>query len=266
MVSNSLASWANSSSGSGSSRSLTEPIVTVTSASLPACGPAASSVVNSFDSPADRPTIASSRPSMSWPEPTSCDRPFGRRLGNVFAVDGGRQVDRDEVAGRSRPLDAGQGAEPGAQRLQFGVHFLVADVDRVDGDLQRAQVGQGELRPHIDLGGEHQLLAVLLLRDLDLGLTERLDVGLGDGLAVAARQCLVDDLVEHRLTTDTRLQQLGRRLARPETRQPHLLGQLLVGPVEVRLQLRERHLYVDANPGRAQLLDGALHACTPRLC
>ena len=156
-----------------------------------------------------------------------------RRLGHVLAVDVGRQVDRDEVAGRGGTLDSGQGAEPGAQRLQFGVDVLVADLDRVDGDRQRAQVGQGELGAYVDLGGEHQLLAVLLLGDLDLGLAERPHVGLGHGLAVAAGQRFVDDLVEDRLTADAGLQQLGRGLARTEAREPHLLGKLLVGPVEV---------------------------------
>ena len=65
MVSNSLASCANSSSASGSSRSLTDFTVTVTSASLPACSPAARVVVKVLLSSTLRPMIASSRPSMS---------------------------------------------------------------------------------------------------------------------------------------------------------------------------------------------------------
>ena len=92
MVSNSLASWANSSSGSGSSRSFTDWTVTVTCASWPACSPATSFVVNTRVSPADSPTIASSRPSISWPEPTSWDSPSVAASGTSFAVDGGRQV------------------------------------------------------------------------------------------------------------------------------------------------------------------------------
>ena len=75
MVSNSLASWAKSSSSSGSSRVLTDLTVTVTWASWPAWPPATSVVVKTRLSPSLRPTIASSRPSMSWPEPTSWDNP-----------------------------------------------------------------------------------------------------------------------------------------------------------------------------------------------
>ena len=71
MVSNSEASWAKSSSASGSSRSLTELTTTVISAAEPACSPKASVEVKTADSPADLPRIASSRPSIRLPEPTS---------------------------------------------------------------------------------------------------------------------------------------------------------------------------------------------------
>ena len=69
-VSNSLASWANSSSTSGSARSDTDCTVTVTSASRPAKPPATSTVGKVALSPADRPVIASSMPSTRSPAPT----------------------------------------------------------------------------------------------------------------------------------------------------------------------------------------------------
>ncbi len=131
--------------------------------------------------------------------------------------------------------------------------------------LQRLEVGQLDLGPDVDLGGEDQFLAVLDLGDLDVGLAERAHLGGRDGLAVAAGQRVVDDLLEHRAAADAGLEKLGRRLAGAEAGQADLLGQLLVGPVEVGLQLGEGHLHVDANPGRAQLLDGALHGCAPRV-
>ena len=70
-VSNSLAVEANSSSSSGRSLVLTERTVTVTSADSPAFGPESSAVEKVFDSSADSPRTASSRPSMRLPEPTS---------------------------------------------------------------------------------------------------------------------------------------------------------------------------------------------------
>ena len=126
------------------------------------------------------------------------------------------------------------------------------------------EIGNGDVGADVDLGGEHQLVAVLDLGDLDLRLPQGAHLGSRDGLAVAARQGVVDDLLEHRAATDARLEQLRRRLAGPEPGQPDLLGELLVGPVEVGLQLGEGHLHIDANPRGAQLLDGALHGRAPR--
>ncbi len=94
---------------------------------------------------------------------------------------------------------------------------------------------------------------------LDVGPADRLHVGLGERLAVAARHGVLDDLVEQGLAAEPRLEQPGRRLSRAEPGQPNLLGQLLVGPLKIGFQLGERHLHVDANPGGAQLRHGALH-------
>ena len=190
-------------------------------------------------------------------------QPLGRGVGQFLAVDGGRQVDGDEVAGLRRTVHTCQRAEACAQRLQLAVDLVVVDLDRIDRDLQRVEVGQLDLGPDVDLGGELEVLAVLLLGDLDVGLTDRTQVRGRHRLAVAAGQRVADDLVQHRLATEAGLEQLARRLTGPEAGQPHLLGQLLEGFVELRLKLGEGHLHVDANPGRAQLLDGALHARAP---
>ena len=71
MVSNSLASWAKSSSAAGMTRSLTALTTTVTSASAPACSPPRSGEVKIASSSADRPTTASSVPSSMVPDPIS---------------------------------------------------------------------------------------------------------------------------------------------------------------------------------------------------
>ena len=117
--------------------------------------------------------------------------------------------------------------------------------------------------PDVDLGGEDEFFAVLELGDLDVGLAERTHLGGGDGLAVAAGQGVVDDLLEHGAAADAGLEQLAGRLAWAEAGQPDLLGELLERAVEVGLQLGEGHLHIDANPGGAQLLDGALHGRAP---
>ena len=129
MVSNSLASWANSSSSSGSSRSLTDPTVTVTTASLPACSPATSFEVNSFDSPA---VEADQRLVEALDELTGADlvrQAGGGGLFDVLAVDGGRQVDGHEVTVLHAALDTGEGAEALTQRQELLVDVLVVDLD-----------------------------------------------------------------------------------------------------------------------------------------
>ena len=75
-VSNSLAIWAKSSSRPGTSLALTLCTVTVTSASWPARSPPASSEENVFESPADMPISASSRPSSRDSLPTGYDSPL----------------------------------------------------------------------------------------------------------------------------------------------------------------------------------------------
>ena len=222
MVSNSLASWANSSSGSGSSRSLTELTVTVTCASSPACSPAASVVVKTLVSPSFMPTIASSRPSMSWPEPTSWDRPSvlasGTSLPSTVA-DRSIETKSPSSAARSTPVSVPKRAR---SDLQLGVDVLVGHLDRVDLDLQRLEIGNGDVGADVDLGGEDELLAVLDLGDLDLGLAERAHLGARDRLAVAAGQGVVDDLLEHGAAADAGLEQLAPA--------PCLAGSRAAGP------------------------------------
>ena len=190
---------------------------------------------------------------------------LGPAVRDVLAGDRGRQVDGDEVAGLRGPLDALERSEPRPQGLQFGVDLLVGNLDGFDRNRDGAQVGQVDVGPDVDLGGEDQFFAVLDLRDLDLRLAERPQVLSGDRLAIAGGQHLIDHLLEHCRATDPGFKQFGRCLTGSEPGQPHLLGELLVGAVEIRLQFGEGHLHVDANPGGAQFLDGALHAGTPVL-
>jgi len=104
-----------------------------------------------------------------------------------------------------------------------------------------------------------EVVAVLDLGDLDVGAAQGADLPGVDGLHVLGRDGFVDDLVQHYTATEPVLQNPGGRLARTETRDAHLRGQLAVSAVEVRLELVERHLDVDPDARRAQPLDGALH-------
>ena len=214
-------------------------------------------------SPSDKPTIASSRPSISWPEPTSWDSPSVAASGTSFpSTVADRSIDTKSpfCAGRSTPVSVPNRAR---RRLQLRVDVLVGHLDRVDGDFQRLQIGKGDLGTDVDLGGEGQILAVLLLGDLDLGLPERAHVRRRHRLAVAARDGVVDHLVEHRLLIDARLEQLDRPLPGRKPGSRTCLAISFSARSKSGSHFREGHLHVDANPGGAQLLDGALHGRAP---
>src|SRR5699024_4660344 len=117
---------------------------------------------------------------------------------------------------------------------------LVVHLDGVDGELVGGQVGEGDLGAHVHLGGEGELATdgageVGNLGDVDLGLAERLDAGLGDGVAVQARQRVVDGVLDDGRTADTLVDDAGGDLALAEPGHVHLLGDVRVGVVDARL-------------------------------
>src|SRR5699024_8005618 len=109
---------------------------------------------------------------------------LGGGLVHGLAVDGGGQVDGDEVALLDLAVNGLQGAEASLQVLQLALDGLVIGLDGVDfyGDV--GEVWDLDLRTDVDLGGKGDGLAVLQLGDVDLRLAESLDVVLLDGLAV----------------------------------------------------------------------------------
>ena len=190
---------------------------------------------------------------------------LGRSLLDGLAVDGCRQVDGDEVALLRATVDTLECAEARTQPLDLLIDLGVIDLDGVDLDREGRVFRQLDLRADVDLGGERDGTAVDELGEINLGLADRLGLGLCHGLRVLARQRVVDHLGEDRVATDASLDQLGGRLARTKARDTDLLGQRTVGPVELAGQLLERDFDIELHPGRAELLDGALHACSLHL-
>ncbi len=258
-VSNSLASWAKSSSSSGSSLTLTACTVTVTSASSSSAAPPASSLLNVADSPADRPASASSRPSSIVPLPIWYDRPVAWASSTSSPSSARGQVDRRVVAVLGRALGGLEAGEALAQVVQVLLDVLVGDLGVVDGDAERGEVGELELRPDFDLGRERELLAVVELRDLDVRLAEGEHVGLLHGLAVELGQRVVHRLGQHRAAADPHVDDARRNLARAEPGDARLLRHLFVSLVEARLELLEGNLDAQPDTGRAQLFDIGLH-------
>ena len=173
------------------------------------------------------------------------------------------EVEHDEVALGRRALDVVQGGEALAQRLDLLLDVGVGDLDVLDLGLEAVVVGHLDLGADVDLGGELEGLVVLELRDLDLRLGQRLEGVLLERLDVLLREHLVDRLVEHRAAPDLTVDDGRRHLAAAEAGDVDLLGDLLVRRVEARLELLEGHLDGQLGPGRAQVLDGALHRLSP---
>ena len=98
-------------------------------------------------------------------------------------------------AGRSTVLRRGE-ALP--QAVELRVDVLVGDLDLVDDDLDVVEVGQRDLGPDVDLGGEPQRLPVAEVGDLDLRPAQRADLVLPDGGQDLLRDRLLDGLGEDR--------------------------------------------------------------------
>ena len=120
-------------------------------------------------------------------------------------------------------------------------------------------VGQLELRPDVHLGGEGELLPVVQLGDLQVRLAEREDVVVLQRLAVQLRTA---SLTACSSTTPRPSRWSMTRGGTCPGRKPGIrtcLRDLPVGLVEAGLQLLERNLDGQLDPGRAELLDIGLH-------
>ena len=184
---------------------------------------------------------------------------LGEAVLQHLAVDLGLQVHGDDVTVLGGALDRAGGREALTQLLDRGVDVLVADLDGVDLDLDAGVVRDLDGGTDVDLGGEVQRLAVLQLRDVDLGLAQRVELGVVDGLGVEPRERVVDGLLQHSATTEPLVDDPGGDLALAEALHRDLLVDLLVRRVEAVLELLEGHLDSEPNPGRVQGLHGALH-------
>ncbi len=258
MVSNWLAICANSSSASGSSRSLTASRVTAICAFSPSWSPPSRSdskvvrlaggqgverLVDALDELAGADLVADV---------------VGRV--DLLAADGGDEVELGEVAGRGRTVDGDEGAEAGAEVLQLVLHLIRGHRDRLDLELQAVVVGQLELGAHVDLDGDEQVAGEVLLArplgDVGLGASEGTDLLLLGGLAVEAVEAFAHRVVEHLGASDALVDDGRRHLALAEAGDVHRLGDVLVGVIDGGLQLIGGDGDVELDARGRELLDG----------
>ncbi|MPM27316.1 hypothetical protein SDC9_73826 [bioreactor metagenome] len=187
--------------------------------------------------------------------------PVGHALGlatlDELAVLGGLQVEGDQVALGGRTVHLGVRGEPLAQDLDLLLELLTGRLDRVDLDLDGVERRDHEVGAHVHLGGELDGLTDLELGHLDLRLRQRHQLVLGDGGGVEIRERLVQGLLQGDARAEPLVDDGRRHVPRTEARDLHLLGDLLVGLVQVRLQIGEGHLDGDLGPRGAQLLNSA---------
>src|SRR5699024_3685171 len=141
---------------------------------------------------------------------------------------------------------------------------VVIDFGLLDLDLVGREVGQLDLGAHVLLDGEAEIALLRAvqagdLADLDLGAADGLELRLGGGLLVEIGQGVVDGLLHDRGAAEALLDELGGDLALAEARDLHLVGDLLGGGLDGRLELVEGHLDGELHPGRAELLGLGLH-------
>ena len=143
--------------------------------------------------------------------------PLGRAALERLAVAGAHEGDDRVVAVLgAAALDGRQRRVLVAQLLDDLVDLGV--VDRLDLGPEVEVLVVAELDLGADLDGrlEDERLALLGLDDLDVGVGQRQDLLLDEGLAVGVLDEVLDGLVEDRARPEVPLEDGARRLARPE--------------------------------------------------
>ena len=186
-------------------------------------------------------------------------QPLGAELLELLAVDGGLEVDDREVVLIQLALRVLQLAEAFAEGIQLGVDRGVVKLELRDGDVDLGEVRHLDLRADVHFRGELDNVVVLDLRDLDLGLAERVEVVFQERPLVARREHVVDDLLEDRTAAESGVDKLARCLAAAEARDGDLLRDGRVRLVDLLAELVERHADVELHAGVAELVDGSLH-------
>ncbi len=113
---------------------------------------------------------------------------------------------------------------------------------------------------HLDHGVEGDGTAVLSPGDVDLGLRDRIELGVDDGAGVEVRQRLAQCLgAQGAGTTEARLEHLARHLAGPEAGHAHLAGERAHDVTECAIELGLVDLHAQADEVPLQWLGGGTH-------
>ena len=81
-----------------------------------------------------------------------------------------------------------------AQPVELALHVVLGDGQAGQRDLEAVVAGDGDERAHLHDGVEGDGAAVLAAGDVDLGLRDRVELGVDDGAGVEVRQRLAQRL------------------------------------------------------------------------
>src|SRR4051794_295468 len=177
--------------------------------------------------------------------------------GERLAVQRADVVRHHEVAALGGPLDRLELRRAVPELLDLGVDRLVGGLGLAPPDLELLVLPERGLGAHADLDREAQRLALARpVGDVEVRLSDGNDLGRTDGGRVPHGDRVTHGLVEHGLAPDALDDHRRRDLAGPEARDPHAAAELTRRLVDALLDLRGRHLGLDADARLRQLGDG----------
>lgn len=188
----------------------------------------------------------------------------GDALGAVDlgAVDRGDEVELDEVTLRGRPVDRHERAEAGAHVVELGVERSVIGLDSVDGHGDAVVRGQLDVGTDVDLDVHEQVtrevLLVRPLRDVGRRAPHDAQLVLVGRLAEELVQAFVHGVLDDRAATDALVDDRCRDLALAEAGDLDVLSDVLVRVSDAGLEVVRGDRDGELDPGRGQLLDGAV--------
>ena len=183
---------------------------------------------------------------------------------DFLVADLGYKVHGEEVAVGSRAVNRLEGAEAAAQFVQGLGDVVVGSLGGLNGDLEAGVVREFDFGADVQLNVEDQLAlvggGVRNFADFHLGAAHRTDTRFRYCFLVEAVQAVVDGGFQNVAAANALVDEPVGDLALAEARHLHLSGDGLVGLVDARLQFLKRNFDNELYPRGCEVFYSALHS------